>query len=573
MLNKDEQMNQTRTFLLIAWLAVGFLLFQQWQSPVLVETPVTQTNAASNTVNSDAALPSLPSLPTAAPTGQAPIANVPAVSDQTVEIQTDVYRLTIDLKGISILRAELLTYPVTKTTGSPNVFLLDNKPENYFVAQSGWLTSSGEGAPTHEALFQTVDGKNSYQLADGQEQLEVPFVWTDTKTGVQLTKTLVFKRGLFDIKQTQEIRNTGTAPWAGFAYEQLQRVAPPPPPKYAAMTNPDSFSFTGSAWYSNEEKFEKITFVDYLDDGVLQSPNRAVSGGWFGMLQHHFVTVWVPNKTDTQVYSLAIAGNPNNPIYVVRGVSSETVVAPGASYTREDQLWLGPKAQKHMNSIHPSLDLSVDYGIFSFLSQPLFWLLSKLHDLLGNWGWAIIAIVVILKAILFPLSAKQYQSMAKMRAIQPRIEALKERYGDDRQKFAMAQMDLYKKEKINPAAGCLPMLIPIPIFLALYWVLIESVELRQAPWIGWIQNLTAPDPYYILPVINLVVMYLTQKLTPTPGMDPMQKKMMTFMPIIFGVMMAFFPSGLVLYWVTNGSLGLAQQWYMTNKFGHKPAHE
>jgi YidC/Oxa1 family membrane protein insertase len=564
-------MNQTRTFLLIAWLAVAFLLFQQWQSPAPTITPATQTSTAPSTVNS-ATLPSLPSLPDAAPVAQTPIATVSEESAQTVEIQTDVYRLTIDLKGISIIRAELLTYPVTKTAGSANVFLLDNKADNYFVAQSGWLTKSGESAPTHEALFQTVDGKNSYVLADGQTQLAVPFVWTDVATGVQLTKTLVFNRGLFDIKQTQEIRNTGTSPWSGFAYEQLQRVAPPPPPKHAGLTNPDTFSFVGSAWYSNEDKFEKIKFANYLDDGVLQSPNIAVTGGWFGMLQHHFVTVWVPNKTDTQTYSLATAGNPNNPIYVVRGVSNETVVTPGATYTREDQLWLGPKAQKNMNSIHPTLDLSVDYGIFSFLSQPLFWLLSKLHDLLGNWGWAIIAIVVILKALLYPLSAKQYQSMAKMRAIQPRIEALKERYGDDRQKFATAQMDLYKKEKINPAAGCLPMLIPIPIFLALYWVLIESVELRQAPWIGWIQNLTDPDPYFILPVLNLVVMFLTQKLTPTPGMDPMQKKMMTFMPIIFGVMMAFFPSGLVLYWVTNGSLGLAQQWYMTKKFGHKPEH-
>lgn len=565
-------MNQTRTFLLIAWLVVAFLLFQQWQGPAPVTTTPIQTTAPTS-VSTDTSLPNLPSAPKTALAAQTPVLTTPTASAQTIEILTDVYRLTVDLKGISIIRAELLTYPVTKTAGSANVFLLDNKPEDFFIAQSGWLTTSGESAPTHEALFQTADGKNSYVLADGQAQLAVPFVWTDAKSGVQLTKTLVFKRGLFDIKQTQEIRNTGAAPWSGFAYEQLQRIAPPPPPKHAGLTNPDSFSFVGSAWYSNEDKYEKIKFTDYLDDGVLQSPNKAVTAGWFGMLQHHFVTVWIPNKTDTQTYSIATAGNPNKPIYVVRGVSSETVVAPGASYSREDQLWVGPKAQKYMDAIHPSLDLSVDYGIFSFLSQPLFWLLSKLHDLLGNWGWAIIAIVVILKAILFPLSAKQYQSMAKMRAIQPRIEALKERYGDDRQKFAMAQMDLYKKEKINPAAGCLPMLIPIPIFLALYWVLVESVELRQAPWIGWIQNLTAPDPYFILPVLNLLVMFLTQKLTPTPGMDPLQKKMMTFMPLIFGVMMAFFPSGLVLYWVTNGSLGLAQQWYMTKKFGHKPAHE
>ena len=565
-------MNQTRSFLLIAWLVVAFLLFQQWQSPASVATPNGETTPVASPVNPTGALPGLPSLPNASTATPTLLATTPAVDAQTVEIQTDVFRLTIDLKGVSIIRAELLTYPVTKAVGSPNIALLNNKPEDFFIAQSGWLTKSGQSAPTHEALFQTVDGKNTFVLAEGQDQLSVPFVWTDEATGVQLIKTLVFKRGLFDIKQTQEIRNPGTEPWTGFAYQQLQRIAPPPPPKHAGLTNPDSFSFIGSAWYSNEDKFEKVKFADYLDNGVLQSPNKSVTGGWFGMLQHHFVTVWIPNKTDTQTYSLATTGNPSNPVYVVRGVSNETVVPAGATYAREDQLWLGPKAQKHMNAIHPALDLSVDYGVFSFLSQPLFWLLSKLYDLLGNWGWAIIAIVVILKALLFPLSAKQYQSMAKMRAIQPRIEALKERYGDDRQKFAMAQMDLYKKEKINPAAGCLPMLIPIPIFLALYWVLVESVELRQAPWIGWIQNLTDPDPYFILPALNLIIMFLTQKLSPTPGMDPLQKKMMTFMPLIFGVMMAFFPSGLVLYWVTNGALGLAQQWYMTKKFAANPAH-
>lgn len=567
-------MNQTRTFLLIAWLAVAFLLFQQWQSPV---TAVVAPNAApltsANQTASSQTDSTLPSLPTTASPTTVPLAAVPVSSSQTVEIVTDVYRLTVDLKGISIIRAELLSYPLTKNAGSANVALLDNKPDDLFVAQSGWLTKNGKNAPTHEALFQTVDGKNSYTMGEHQEQLVVPFVWTDAATGIQLTKTLIFNRGLFDIKQKQVLRNAGAAPWTGFAYEQLQRIAPPPPPKHAGLTNPDSFSFVGAAWYSAQDKYEKVKFTDYVNsDGVIQSPNKAVTGGWFGMLQHHFVAVWIPSKADTQTYSIAKAGNPANPLYVVRGVSNETVVAPSASVSREDQLWVGPKAQKNMGQIHPTLDLSVDYGIFSFLSQPLFWLLSQLHNLLGNWGWAIVAIVVILKAILFPLSAKQYQSMAKMRAIQPRIEALKERYGDDRQKFAMAQMDLYKKEKINPAAGCLPMLIPIPIFLALYWVLVESVELRQAPWIGWIQNLTAPDPYFILPAANLIIMFLTQKLTPTPGMDPLQKKMMTFMPLIFGVMMAFFPSGLVLYWVTNGLLGLAQQWYMTKKYGQKPAH-
>lgn len=559
-------MNQTRTFLLIAWAAVAFLLFQQWQAPSQPAStaPASAVSASSLPQTSASSLPSLPN------TAVAPTTILPASvgpSTQTVEIRTDVLRLTIDLKGASIVQSELLSYPIKKKTGSANVLLLDTKPQDFFVAQSGWLTKSGQNAPTHEAMFQTADGKNSYVLADGQASIEVPFVWLDAASGVRLSKTLILTRGSFVIKQKQIVQNTGAAAWSGYAYEQLKRIAPPPPSKTDGLTNPDSFSFVGSAWYGATDKYEKVTFADYTDgDGVLQSPNKAITDGWFGMLQHHFVTVWMPSKGDSQTFSLAKEGDPALPFYIVRGVSNESVVAPGASLSREDQLWLGPKAQKAMNAVHPTLDLSVDYGIFAFLSQPLFWLLSKLHDLLGNWGWAIIAIVIILKAVLFPLSAKQYQSMAKMRAIQPRIEALKERYGDDRQKFAVAQMDLYKKEKINPAAGCLPMLIPIPIFLALYWVLVESVELRQAPWIGWIQNLTAADPYFILPVMNLAIMFLTQKLTPTPGMDPMQKKMMTFMPLIFGVMMAFFPSGLVLYWVTNGLLGLAQQWWMTKKY-------
>ena len=564
-------MNQTRSFLLIAWLAVAFLLFMQWQSPAPSAPASTEPAAVpSASPAAPAATGStLPSLPTAAASA-APALPV-AASDAAgkVTIESDVHKLTVDLKGVSIVRAELKTYPQEKKPGSPNVVLLDDGAADYYVAQSGWLTQSGQAAPTHEALFRTADGKTDYRMADDQDTLEVPFVWEDA-SGVRLNKTLVLKRGQFDIGVKQEIDNASAAPWTGFAYEQLKRLPPPPPPSHAGFTNPDAFSTVGSAWYSPQDKFETLKFADYLEDGVLQNPNKSVKDGWFGMLEHHFVSIWVPDADDTQTYSIASEAAGNQTRYIVRGVSGETQVAPGAKHSREDVLWIGPKAQAGMAAVHPTLDLSVDYGIFSFLAQPLFWVLSKLHDLFGNWGWAIVGIVVILKLLLYPLSAKQYQSMAKMRAIQPRIEALKERYGDDRQKFAVAQMELYKKEKINPAAGCLPMLIPIPIFMALYWVLVESVELRQAPWIGWIQNLTAPDPYFILPVINLAVMYLTQKLTPTPGMDPLQKKMLTFMPLVFGIMMAFFPAGLVLYWVVNGILGLAQQWWMTKKFGGQP---
>lgn len=561
-------MNQTRSMLLIAWLAVAFWLFLQWQSPAAPPPAMPQAESApSRPAPRASSLPGLPAEPGAPATlvAQKP-GSAPA---RTVLVESDVHRLTVDLDGVSIVRAELKDYPQEKTPGSPNVVLLDDADADYYVAQSGWLTRTGQ-APTHEARFRTADGKAVYRLADGEDTLEVPFIWEDAN-GVQLTKTLVLKRGRYDIGVRQEIRNRAAAPWTGYAYEQLKRVAPPPPPSHAGLTNPDAFSTVGAAWYSPEDHFEKLKFTEYLDDGVLQSPDKSIKDGWFGMLEHHFVSVWLPDGDDTQTVSTAIEGQGAQAHYIVRGVAGETTVAPGAETRREDTLWIGPKAQAGMAGVHPTLDLSVDYGIFSFLAQPLFWALSKLHDLFGNWGWAIIGLVVILKLLLFPLSAKQYQSMAKLRAIQPRIEALKERYGDDRQKFAMAQMELYKKEKINPAAGCLPMLIPIPIFMALYWVLVESVELRQAPWIGWIQNLTAPDPYFILPAVNLAVMYLTQKLTPTPGMDPLQKKMLTFMPIVFGIMMAFFPAGLVLYWVTNGLLGLAQQWWMTKKYGQTPS--
>jgi YidC/Oxa1 family membrane protein insertase len=568
-------MNQTRTFLLIAWLVVAFLLFQQWQTPAVspAASPANTTAPVPAANPNTAASSGMPALPAAAGTAPAtaPTTQALEVARAPVEIVTDVLRLQVDLKGVSIVDAELLKYPKEKIAGSPNVVLLNDQPNTLYIAESGWLTQTHTAEPNHNALFETADGKREYRLADGQTSLSVPFVWRDA-SGVLLTKTLKLTRGSYSIGVDQELRNGGTTPWTGFAYEQLKRLPPPPPPKHAGFTNPEAFSFVGAAWYGDTDKYEKIKFANYLDDGVLQSPNKVLSNGWFGMLEHHFVTIWVPGKGDNQTVSIATEGNPAQAFHIVRGMAAQTVVPPGASIRRESALWVGPKAQEGMTSVHPTLDLSVDYGIFSFLSKPLFWLLSQLHTLLGNWGWAIIAIVIILKALLFPLSAKQYESAAKMRAVQPRLEALKERFGDDRQKMATAQMELFKKEKINPVSGCLPTLIPIPIFLALYWVLIESVELRQAPWIGWIQNLTAPDPYFILPVINLVVMFLTQRLTPMPNMDPLQKKMLTFMPLIFGVMMAFFPSGLVLYWVVNGMLGLAQQWYMTKKYHPKTAH-
>ncbi|KFN42769.1 membrane protein insertase YidC [Arenimonas metalli] len=570
-------MNQTRSFLLIAWLAVATLLFMEWSRGPAQPAPPPAASApipaAADAIPSAADVPAAAAVPSAAAApapgvpGDVPSASVAAPAQGLVTVTTNVLRLQVDPRGASLVGADLLAYPVEKDKPDVKVRLLGTDAVHYSVAQSGLVATTGT-APSHEAMFRTEDGRSNYTLADGSQQLEVPMVWEDPATGLRVRKVLVLERGSYAITVRQEISNQGSQAWRGNAYEQLQRVPPPPTPRTSSLTNPEAFSFVGAAWYSPEEGFEKYKIPDIFEDGP---QTREVTGGWISMLQHHFALAWVPNENEAQRFSITSLPGAT-PRYLVRGVSAPIEVGPGLSVTREARLWVGPKLQEQMQDVAPGLKLTLDYGIFTFLAQPMYdFVLEPLHDLTGNWGWAIILTVLIIKLLLYPLSAKQYQSFAKMRAIQPRIESLKERYGDDKQKFQMAMMDLYKKEKVNPAAGCLPILITIPVFIALYWMLLESVEMRQAPWLGWIQNLTAPDPYFILPVINLVVMYLTQKMTPTPGMDPMQKKIMTFMPLIFGVMMAFFPSGLVLYWCTNGILGLAQQYVITKRHGDKPA--
>ncbi len=569
-------MNQTRSFLLFAWLLVAFLLFMEWSKTSTTTTPpVTKqsiSNPAAVTQNSASALPAAPSA-IGSPAALPSIANSDGVSTQTVQtisIQTDVLKLQIDPRGVSLVSTELLKYPVEKKAGSPNVVLQDTKDVDFFVAQSGLIAAAGtkKTAPTHESLFRVENGQTAFRLADGQNTLEIPFVWNDAAEGIQVRKVLVLTRGSYAIKVKQEISNTGVSAWQGAAYEQFIRAQPPAPPKHSMFTNPESFSLVGVAWYSEQNTFKKKKFADFSAEDL---PIKEASNSWISMVQHHFASVWIPDTKQLRQITTATLQNDGKTRYLIRSQGPLIEVATGKMKMFESTLWVGPKLQKDLEKINPSLKKTLDYGYVTVISEPLFWLLSLLHSWLGNWGWAIIAIVVLLKLALYKLSAAQYKSMAKMRAIQPRLEALKERYGDDRQAYSTAMMDLYKKEKINPAGGCLPMLIPLPIFFALYWVLLESVELRQAPWMGWIQNLTAPDPYFILPIMNLIVMFVTQRLTPMPGMDPMQKKVMQFMPLMFGVLMAFFPAGLVLYWVTNGILGIAQQQIINKRHGDKPA--
>jgi len=365
----------------------------------------------------------------------------------------------------------------------------------------------------------------------------------------------------------EEIRNGGTTPWTGNDYRQLRRVPPIIKKTGLGLTNPESYAFVGTAWYSPELKYQTRPFSKYEDI------DQTVTGGWVAMVQHYFLAAWIPDaKEPTRLTNPSNLSKPPNPlctppVYCVQSQGPPLQVPAGATRSIATRLYVGPALQDTLPKVAPGLELTVDYGWFAAVAGPLFWLLSKLHALLGNWGWSIIALVVLLKLAMFKLSEAQYKNMAKMRALAPRMEALKERYGDDKQQYQMAMMELYKKEKVNPAGGCLPMLIPIPIFFALYRVLLYSVELRHAPWVGWIQSLSDPDPYFVLPALNMLVMIVTSRMTPSPGMDPMQKKMMQMMPLVFGVMFAFFPAGLVLYWVTNGSLGLLQQWWLMRRHG------
>jgi YidC/Oxa1 family membrane protein insertase len=556
-------MTTPRNLLLIALLFIGYLLWMQWQEDynkpggeILASTPASTTNPAPPAVPSTADVPTA-GKPPAVPAVAADAPSTAAVSAARVVVTTDVLRVEIDPHGGNVVVADLLAYPQQPKDFAHPVRLLDDRAATFFVAQSGLVSGTGT-APDHQANF-TAE-KNDYTLASGTDTLEVPLTWIDA-SGLTVRKVFVFKRASYAIEQRQEIANKGAASWSGNAYRQLQRV--PPIIDTAGLkgySNTERYSFVGAAWYA-AGKFEKLKF-DHFEKEPL---DKSVGGGWAALLQHYFFAAWIPPASETDQYVTKLVPAGDAPRYLIRTLSPPITVAAGETKTDSARLYIGPKLQSTLNEVAPGLSLTVDYGVFTVIAEPLHWILAQLHKLTGNWGFAIILLVLLIKAAFFKLSETQFRSMAKMRKLQPRVEALKERYGDDRQKMNQAMLELYQKEKANPLAGCLPMVIQIPVFFALYWVLLESVELRQAPFIGWIQNLTAPDPYYVLPVLNAVVMIATQYLSPTTGMDPTQAKMMKVMPVIFSVLFAFFPAGLVLYYVVNGGLSLLQQWIITKR--------
>ena len=548
-------MTQTRTFLLFAWLMVAALLWMEWnkekQAP---PAPAATAQAAVPSASGTGASAAVPSASVPGSSVAPVVSATAAAAVPTITLKNDLLALQLD--GRSVTRAQLLKYPQTRAPGSPPVVLFDADPAHFFAARSGWTGLKGSVEP----VFQPETPAREAALADGANEVSAHFVAT-TAAGLQIRRTYSLPRGSYTLKVRDELANAGTAPWSGLVYRQLLRN---PPPAKGGFTNPEAFSLSGAAWWSPEDKYKKRKYQNFVDDGPL---DQQVTGGWIALSQHYFLTAWVPQKDQGALFSLGVQGA----IHSIEARGPQITLAPGQRFSSDATLWVGPKLANQLESVAPGLERAMDYGLFTVLSQPIHWLLTQLHKFTANWGWAIVLLVVLIKLALYPLSAAQYKSMAKMRKFQPRIEQLKERYGDDKQKFQMAMLELYKKEKINPAGGCLPILIQMPVFLALYYVLLEAVELRQAPWImGWVNDLTAQDPYYILPVLNGAIMFLTQKMTPMVGMDPMQKKMMQMMPLVMAVMFAFFPAGLVLYWVTNGALGMLQQWWNTKRYAEEP---
>jgi YidC/Oxa1 family membrane protein insertase len=548
-------MDIQRSILLVALAIVSYLMVLQWNEDYgQAAIPA----SASATVGGKPAT-DLPDVPTSNAADDVPTANgeanpqlaAPAVvSDELIRVKTDVLELAIDPKGGDIVQLTLPKYPRRQDHPEVPFQLFDNGGERTYLAQSGLIGSNAPDKSSGRALWSS--DKRSYQLAEGQDQLVVELTYSEA--GVNYVKRFSFERGQYDLGVTYKVDNQSGQAWSGNFYAQLKRDNSADP---SSTTATGTATYLGAALWTAEEPYKKVTMGD-MDDKNLR---ETVQGGWVAWLQHYFVTAWVADKDDSNSVQTRKDSQGN---YIIGFTGPQLSVAAGSSAETGAVLYAGPKIQEHLKQLSPGLELTVDYGILWFIAQPIFWLLEHIHNLLGNWGWSIIVLTIIIKLAFFPLSAASYRSMARMRAVSPKLAALKEQHGDDRQKMSQAMMELYKKEKINPLGGCLPILVQMPVFLALYWVLLESVEMRQAPWLGWITDLSIKDPFFLLPIIMGATMFIQQRLNPTPP-DPMQAKVMKLMPIIFTFFFLWFPAGLVLYWVVNNVLSIAQQWYITRQ--------
>ncbi len=544
-----------RFLLYIAFTLVLFMIWQQWkieQMPVNESMQATE-NAA--TINQDLPETASSNLNEQKKQNYAKnsVKDAKAQLGKQLIISNNELRIVVDTAGGTIKEVKLLKYFKTTEPGSENIKLLDYQSD-FYVAQSGLLhdrNSSEENldelAPNHHDLF-TIKDKKSNGLT-----LE----WRNKNKGIVVLKEIYLDDSGYKINIENTVINNSNKAWAGRQYRQIRRKSDGEGRSWVTPT------FTGAAYYDGT--YNKVSYSEISE----KKPKLNVQSGWVAMMEHYFVSSWFfENNRNNLFYTKEINIDDSRSDYIIGARSDPVLVQPGEKGKLTSSLYVGPKLQKELEKIADGLELTIDYGVLTFISKPLFWLLDKIYSFVGNWGWAIILLTLLIKLAFYKLSETSYKSMAKMKQFSPKIQSIRERYGSDRQKMNQAMMDMYRQEKINPLGGCWPILIQIPVFIALYWVLLESVELRQANFIFWLDDLSAKDPYYVLPLIMGVSMYFQQKLNPAPP-DPMQAKVMQMLPIIFTAFFAFFPSGLVLYWVVNNLLSIAQQWKITKTITSK----
>lgn len=549
-------MDQQRPFLYLSLFFLGFLIWSTWQQQHAPKPPESKTAG----VAIDSSIPSAPT--TVSPTDSGVDTSIPQTTNSAtsteatlIHVKTDVLDLYINSQGGTIIQADLPTYPVSLEEQDKAVRILDR--EKQYAAQSGLRHQDVNGvyrsdlAPNHYANFSAE--KNEYILADGQNEFVVPLTWTNNK-GITVTKTFSFERGKFLVKQSQVVSNQSQDNWAASEYLQLTHAEHV---REGSLLAGD-VAYTGAAYYN--EKYIKVSFGDIEDEDL----NDTTTGGWAAMIEHYFVGAWIPTAdTENTYYSIYDKAKDN---FIIGVKTPVKVINSGGTATFNSQFYVGPTDQDELAAISKGLDLAVDYGVFAFVSKPIFYVMNLINKyIVSNWGWTIILLTMLIKLIFFYPSAVSYRSMAKMKKLGPKIKEISEKYKNDPQAKQKETMAFYRKEKINPLGGCLPMLIQMPVFMGLYWVLQESVELRQAPWILWYKDLSIKDPYFILPLIMGASMFIQQKLNPPAVQDPMQQKIFTYLPVIFTVMFLFFPAGLVLYWVVNNILSIFQQWFINKK--------
>lgn len=531
-------MDTRRLVLFVIFSMSILMLWDAWQRD-RAPAPTAQSAAVKGT-EANTAVPSI--------SADLPVnADYALKSAQRVQVTTDLFKAEIETVGGDLRKLILLKHRAEEDESSDFVLMDDAANPMLYVAQTGLI---GGDLPNHNAVF--TSSANSYAMEDGQDALEVRLSWVG-ETGVTVDKIYTFHRNRYDIDVSYEVKNASSSAITPTVYYQIV---------HDSQSNQGSAlmpTFTGGSYYTEATKFKKLAFKDMEKEPL----NLTSKDGWVGLLQHYFVSAWIPKDgLERKFYTDKLSSN----IYRIGTKSTLETIAPGSELKLPARLFAGPQTKRDLNATAPGLEYTVDYGWLTVIASPLFWLLDKIHSVVNNWGVAIILLTILIKAAFFRLSASGYRSMAQMRELAPRLQSMKEKFGDDRQKMQMAMMDLYKKEKINPMGGCFPILIQVPVFIALYWVLLGSVELRHAPFFGWIKDLSAIDPYFVLPILMGATMIIQTRLNPKPT-DPMQAKIMTWMPVIFSVFFFFFPAGLVLYWLVNNVLSIAQQWYV-NKMIH-----